>query len=94
MILQLGTYLGSLPNVCLCGDSMLLVDINDLLHLLVTTHEDTATIVYVLGHDRQHSMHVAIDGLATSCATSLAAFVEARVSVLPCSKTMAMGPHS
>ena len=46
-------------------DAMLLVDINDLLDLIVATHEDTAAVVDVLGGDGHHAVHVAVDGLTT-----------------------------
>ncbi|KAI6804575.1 hypothetical protein KC361_g29 [Hortaea werneckii] len=47
------------------GDTVLLVDINDLLNLIVTAHEDTAAVVDVLGGDGHHAVHVAVDGLTT-----------------------------
>lgn len=43
------------------------MDINDLLHLIVAAHEDTAAVVDMLRHDSKHTSHVAVNGLATSC---------------------------
>lgn len=47
---------------------MLLVDINHFLHFVIAAHEDARPIVDMLGHHRQHSLHPAVDGLATGCA--------------------------
>ena len=46
---------------------ILLVNINDLLHLLVAAQEDARSVVDVLGHDLDHAIHVAVDGLSASC---------------------------
>lgn len=45
---------------------MLLVDRNDLLHLVIAAHEDARSIVDMLGHHRQHPFHPAIDRLPAS----------------------------
>ena len=49
---------------------MLLVDVDDLLHLLIAAQEDTAAIVDVLRDDSQHAPHLAIDRLTASCTAS------------------------
>lgn len=46
---------------------MLLVDVNDELHLIVGAEEDSAAVVDALGDDGEHAGHVAVDGLATGC---------------------------
>lgn len=48
---------------CLFGE--LGVDINDLLHFIVTAKEDTRPVVNVLWDDLQHALHLAVDGLTT-----------------------------
>lgn len=47
--------------------SVFRVNINHFLDLIVTAEEDTRSVVDVLGHDCQHPLHLAIDGLTTSC---------------------------
>ena len=49
-----------------CSDPMLLVHINDLLHLVIAAQKDTASIVDVLRHDSDHPAHLAVDCLTTS----------------------------
>lgn len=46
---------------------MLLVDIDDELHLVVGAEEDTAAVVDALGDNGQHASHVAVDCLAAGC---------------------------
>jgi hypothetical protein len=46
------------------GDAVLLVDINDELHLVVGAEEDSAAVVDALGDDVEHACHVAVDCLA------------------------------
>lgn len=38
----------------------------DLLNLLPASHEDTGSVVDVLGHNLEHTLHVVIDSLTTS----------------------------
>ena len=38
--------------------------IDDLLHFVVTAHEDAGPVVDMFGDDGQHAFHAAIDGLA------------------------------
>lgn len=42
---------------------MLLVHINNLLHLVIAAHENPRPIVDMLRYNRQHSFHTAVDGL-------------------------------
>lgn len=49
------------------GDAVLLVDVDDKLHLVVGAEEDTAAVVDAFGDDGEHARHVAVDCLATSC---------------------------
>jgi hypothetical protein len=46
---------------------MLLMRVNNLLHFIITTHEDTAAVVDVFGLHGCHTPHLAVDCLATSC---------------------------
>lgn len=46
-----------------CLFDMLLVYINDLLHLIIAAHEDTRTIVDMLRYHSQHTLHAAVDSL-------------------------------
>jgi hypothetical protein len=46
------------------GDTVLLVNINDKLHLVVRAKEDSAAVVDALGDDGEHARHVAVDCLA------------------------------
>lgn len=46
---------------------MLLVDVDDELHLVVGAEEDTAAVVDTLGDDCEHASHVAVDCLAAGC---------------------------
>ena len=46
--------------------AMSLVHVNDLLHLVVTAHEDTRSVMYVLRYNSQHAIHLAVDRLAAS----------------------------
>ena len=46
------------------SSSVFLMHVNDLLHLVITPHEDPRTVVDVFGHDGQHSLHLAVHGLA------------------------------
>jgi hypothetical protein len=41
-----------------------LVERLDLLNLVIAAHEDARPVVDVLGHDFQHALHLAVDGLA------------------------------
>lgn len=43
----------------------------DLLNLIVTAHKDTRLVVNMLRYNFQHPIHVAIDGLPTSCNTRI-----------------------
>ena len=42
---------------------MLFMNINDLLHLVVTAHEDARAVVDMLRHYLEHPAHLAVDGL-------------------------------
>lgn len=46
---------------------MLLVDVDDELHLVVGAEEDSAAVVDALGNDGEHAGHVAVDCLAAGC---------------------------
>ena len=46
--------------------AVLLVNVNDLLHLVVAPHENAGPVVDMLGHHRQHPFHSAIDSLSAS----------------------------
>ena len=46
--------------------SSLVVDINNVLHLIVRTHKDTGLIVDRLWDDLHHALHLGVDGLSTS----------------------------
>lgn len=48
------------------GDAVLLVDVDDLLDFIVTSQEDSASVVDILWYDFQHPSHVAVYGLPTS----------------------------
>lgn len=50
----------------------LLVELLDLFHFVVAAHEDTSTVVDVLRLNLEHSLHVAVNGLAASCDSQLA----------------------
>lgn len=54
----------------LCRQSRLLVvlcvDIDDLLYFVVTAKEDTRSVVDGLGYNLEHTLHLAVDGLAAS----------------------------
>ena len=91
------SQLASLLLHVLGDDAVLLVDVDDELHLVVGAEEDTAAVVNALGDDCEHACHVAVDCLAAGCEekvsiASMGARLKQRNS--PCSKTMAMGPHS
>lgn len=45
---------------------MLLVYINNLLHLIVAAHENTRSIVDTLGNNSQHALHATVHCLAAS----------------------------
>ena len=45
---------------------VLSVNVNDLLHFLVTAEEDTRSVVDVLGHNGEHTLHLAVNSLTTS----------------------------
>lgn len=45
---------------------ILCVDINNLLHLVVASHEDTRPIMNILGHNLHHALHPAVDRLSAS----------------------------
>ena len=49
------------------GDAVLLVDVDDELHLVVGAEEDSAAVVDALGNDGEHACHVAVDCLAAGC---------------------------
>lgn len=49
------------------GDAVLLVDVDDELHLVVRAEEDSAAVVDALGDDGEHACHVAVDCLAAGC---------------------------
>ena len=55
------------PVTLLGDDAVLLVDVDDELHLVVGAEEDTAAVVDALGDDCEHACHVAVDSLATGC---------------------------
>ncbi len=55
----------SAPEV-LRTNTVLLVDIDDLLHLIIAAHEDSAAIVDMLGYDLDHALHLAVHRLAAS----------------------------
>lgn len=46
---------------------MLLMDIDNLLHLLLASQENSAPVVDVFGHDFEHPAHVTVDGKAAGC---------------------------
>ena len=46
--------------------SVLLVDVDDLLHLVVAAHEDARPVVNRLWHHLKHPLHLTVDGLTTS----------------------------
>jgi hypothetical protein len=46
---------------------MFLVDVDNLLHLVVATQEDTTPIVDVLRDDVEHTRHLAVDCLPARC---------------------------
>jgi hypothetical protein len=46
---------------------VLLVDVDDELHLVVGAEEDSAAVVDALGDDGEHACHVAVDCLAAGC---------------------------
>lgn len=78
---------------------MLLVNVDDELHLVVGAEEDTAAVVDALGDDGEHACHVAVDCLAAGCrdrvsTLCLCSVFEKDINNSPCSKTMAIGPHS
>lgn len=71
------------------------VELLDLLHLIVAAHEDTGSVVDVLGLDLEHSLHVAVDSLATGyqlLVNQLNCWY--KTLDIPFSKIMAMGAHS
>lgn len=39
--------------------------VDDLLHFIVASHEDSGSVVDVFGHDFEHACHLTIDGLTT-----------------------------
>lgn len=41
------------------------MELLNLLDLVVTTHEDTGLVVDALGHHLEHTVHLAVDSLAT-----------------------------
>lgn len=47
--------------------SSFVVDINNVLHFIVRTHEDTGLVVDRLWDDLHHALHLGVDGLSTSC---------------------------
>lgn len=49
------------------GDAVLLVDVDDELHLVVGAEEDSAAVVDALGDDCEHASHVAVDCLTAGC---------------------------
>lgn len=49
---------------------MLLVDVNDLLHLIIAAQEDSASVVDVLGDDVDHPSHLAVNCLTAGCQSS------------------------
>ena len=60
-------YLKSFFSTHLHGDAVLLVNVDDELHLVVGAEEDTAAVVDALGNDGEHACHVAVDCLAAGC---------------------------
>ena len=88
----------SASHSLLGDDAVLLVDVDDELHLVVGAEEDTAAVVDALGDDCEHACHVAVDCLAAGCEKRKVSIAYAGVRCEqcdpPCSKTMAMGPHS
>jgi len=82
---------------------MRIVYINDLLHLVITPHEDARSIVYMLRHDRQHALHPAVDCLSARCSPgtrrqsvtlSLIRSKRTGKEHVPFSNTNAIGAHS
>jgi hypothetical protein len=57
----------SLLPTLLGDDAVLLVDVDDELHLVVGAEEDTAAVVDALGDDCEHAGHVAVHCLAAGC---------------------------
>lgn len=56
-----------ISTTTLHGDAVLLVDVDDELHLVVGAEEDSAAVVDALGNDGEHAGHVAVDCLAAGC---------------------------
>ena len=52
-------------------DAVLLVDVDDELHLVIGAEEDTAAVVDALGDDCEHAGHVAVDCLAAGCGRNM-----------------------
>lgn len=46
---------------------LLVVDINNLLHLIIRTHKDTALVVDRLWDDLHHALHLGVDCLSAGC---------------------------
>lgn len=92
-------FLHSNPLLRLC---VRVVYVNDLLHLVITPHEDARSIVYMLRHDRQHALHPAVDGLSARYihpTMSQSHFLRHRGKEIleenvPFSNTSAIGAHS
>ena len=56
-----------ISTTTLHGNAVLLVDVDDELHLVVGAEEDTAAVMDALGDDGEHAGHVAVDCLAAGC---------------------------
>lgn len=45
---------------------MLLVNVNNFLHFIMASEEDSGSVMDVLGNDLEHTMHLAVYCLSTS----------------------------
>ena len=77
---------------------VLLVHINHFLYFVIASHEDTRSIMDVLGNNSKHPFHTAIYRLASSCFETRQHMRQWPIGVsigeVPFSKTIAMGAHS
>lgn len=71
-----------------------LVETLYLLHLIITTHEDTRPVMNILRHNFHHSVHLAVKCLATSYSDINDHTHVKRSGNSPFSKTIAIGAHS
>lgn len=55
------------PNEPRAVSLSLAMELLDLLNLIIRTHKDTGLVMDILRYDLEHAVHLAIDGLTTSC---------------------------